>query len=576
VRDFMTLRWPWIAAFAVFVACIPLFAVQHYFYGDWPNHLGMIGYFGEYLKAHGGVPATFDTVHTVGRATPMFYGNVYLPALGAMSAFVGPWMALALAVAGLLFLQFASVRALLWDITGDETIACAAAIIVTWEIYPLTDLYNRAAIPEFFAITALQTGSCLWALYARDPARHDRASIGGGLLITIAAAIHPPTALIGCLTFGVLWLASLLECPDRRRVLKRSLAIGAGTAGVLAPWLYVVAKFGKHLGIVHDSDTLLFFPTSMDTVSTRLSLVPSVGVNVRAVGTPYLDTQVSVPIAAAMVILSVLAVVARGRDRQARRAFIVAGICLTATLALFALSISPSAWKVLPKAFAIVQFPYRVVAFVNVAVLAAFSAVLAALGRDPSRAARSRRVLVAALLLATVGVGFKLPRCQGPGGGADAVVTDYVHPPGDWYYGDKGYTAADQFAKLAGPKAAVKLSVGAPHDFAAVGSTHVRVAARTQISTNVEAFPWNVLTIDGRPVPREATVADGVKLATWIDAGEHDVGYAFHPDRIWSALRAVSLGLWVVWACYWAFGPALVRRLSRRRAEAPAYELPAS
>src|SRR5579871_2954186 len=108
----MTLRWPWIAACAVFVACIPLFGVDHYFYGDWPNHLGMIGYFAEYIKAHGWLPSMFNTKSTIGRATPLFYGNAFLPVLGTLSVFVSPWSALAIAVAGTLFLQFASVRAL--------------------------------------------------------------------------------------------------------------------------------------------------------------------------------------------------------------------------------------------------------------------------------------------------------------------------------------------------------------------------------------------------------------------------------------------------------------------------------
>jgi hypothetical protein len=99
-----------------------------------------------------------------------------------------------------------------------------------------------------------------------------------------------------------------------------------------------------------------------------------------------------------------------------------------------------------------------------------------------------------------------------------------------------------------------------------IGSTQVRADVRTEVSTNVQAFPWNVLTIDGHPVSHEETLSDGVKLATWIDAGEHDVGYAFRPDRAWVALRAMSLALFAVWACGAAFEPAIARRLSRRRA----------
>jgi hypothetical protein len=566
----MTLRWPWFAAFAVFVACIPLFAVDHYFYGDWPNHLGMIGYFGAYLRAHGALPATMHTVQTVGRSTTIFYGGTsFLPLLGTLSAFFGPWGAVSLGVAGLLFLQFASVRALLWDVTRDEVVSCAAATIATWAIYPLTDLYNRAAIPEFFAITALQTGTCLWILYARDPARHARASVGAGLLVAYGAGVHPPSALFGCLTFAVVWLASLVWCPDRRSLLKRSLAIGAAMVVVLAPWLYALGKFKSHLRIVKEAE-FLFYLTSLDAVSTRLSLVPTVGPDAKVVLCPSLDPQISVPIAAAAILLGLVALETLARDRQARRALAFAGVLAATTCALFALSTKPSAWKLVPKGLQAIQFPYRLVAFVNVAALATLTGVLAAFGRERSYTAGTRLVLALALGVAALGVGLKLPRCLGPGGGADAVVTDYVSPPGDWYYGLQDYATPDAFPQLPGgvPKQAVSLPVGRGGDFAVVGTVTVRLATPMQIGTNVQAFPWNVLTIDGRPLPHEATFADGFKLGAFVEAGVHVIGYEFHPDGAWSALRALSLLLLVAWAGTWAFGPALTRVLARRRAAA--------
>jgi hypothetical protein len=462
----ITLRWPWIAAFAVFVACIPLFAWNHQFFCDWPNHLAMIGYVGEYLKAHAVLPATFHTNETIGRATPMFYGNLYLPALGALSAVVGPRAALSVGVAALLLLQFASVRGLIWDVTRDEFVACGAAVIVTWAIYPLTDLYNRAAITEFFAITALQTGSCLWALYARDPARRGRAGLTAGLFLTLAAGIHPPTALFGGLTFAVLWLASFLWCPDRRRVLRGSLAIGAAAAFVLAPWLYVLTKFRGQLQIVRNNGPLFFYPTSLDAAATRLSLLPIVGPEVSAVSTPNLDPQISVPLAAAPILLAIVALAAGARDRQARRAFAFAAICAAAAWALFTLSTSLPAWQALPQAFTIIQFPYRLVAFVNMAALGALTGVLAALVRTDCPAARFRLVLAAGVVVATFGVGLKLPRCLESGSGADAVVTDYVNPPRAWYFGSDDYATPDAFPKfdVKAPQQLVKLKVGAPRD----------------------------------------------------------------------------------------------------------------
>jgi hypothetical protein len=574
----MTLKWHWIAVFAVFVACIPLFAWNHQFFGDWPNHVAMFGYFGEYLRTHGSLAAVFHTNDTVGRATPLFYNNLSLPALGALSAVVGPRVALTAAVAALLLLQFASVRALFLDATHDEGIACAAGVIVTWAIYPLTDLYNRAAIPEFFAITALQAGSCLWAFYARDPARREHASVAAGLLVTIAAGVHPPTALFGGLTFGVLWLASLVWCPDRRRVVLRTGLIAAGTAGVLAPWLYVLSRFGQDLKIVRQNGPLMFFPTSLDAVATRLSAVPTLGADPSGIGTPALDAQVSVPLGAACVLLTIAALAARARDPGARRAFVFAVVCAAATAVLFRLSTSAPAWESLPKALTVIQFPYRLVAFVNLAALGALTGVLAALARDGIPLRSARRVLAAGVIFATVAVGLKLPRCL-ESNSLEGIVADYVNPPNEMYFGHDDYATPDAFAQVdaAAPRQAVRLPVAAAPEFAVVHPAHVSLTARTQVTTNVQAFPWNVLTVDGRPVPRAGMLVEAGRLGAWLEAGEHDVGYQFRPDRAWSALRALSLALLALWACAGALGPRRpLRALAGARRRLRAWREPRS
>jgi hypothetical protein len=561
----MTLRWYWIGIFAVFVACVPLFAWDHPFYCDWPNHLGMIGYVGEYLKAHAGLPSTIDTNVVVGRATPMFYGNLYFPILGSLSAMFGPRAAVTIGAAVMLLFQFAGVRALVKDVSRDEAVACAAAVVVTWSIYPLTDLYNRSALTEFFAITALQTGTCFWAFYARDPARRERTSIVAGLFVTLAAGFHPPTALFGGLTFGVFWLASFIWCPDRKRVFLRSLAIAGAAAVVLAPWLYVLAKFGKQIQITGTG--LWWFHTSLDMAITRLSPFPWPGPEMSVVSTPNLDPQITVGLGVAVVLLGIVALVARARDRRARGAFAFAALCLAATVFLFVLSVSEPAWKWVPKSFTIVQFPYRLVAFIDMAALGALTGVLAALMREDGHVAPSRAVLAVAVVVAAFGVGLKLPRCLQSPAPLDAVVTDYMNPPRDWYFGYEDYSTAGAFVAVdaAQPKEPIKLVVGAPkRGFGIVNPTHIRAAKRTQISTNVQAFPWNLLTVDGHPVKHDATLVDGLRLATWVDAGEHDIGYTFKPDRTWLALRRLALALFVFWGLIAAFGPVLARRISWR------------
>jgi len=565
----MRLGWPWIGSFAVLVACIPLFAWDHHFFGDWPNHLAMIGYFGEYLKAHAALPAMFHTNETIGRATPLFYGQLCWPALGLLAAAVGPRGALSLLVAGLLVLQFASVRALVRAVTADETIACAAATIVTWAIYPLTDLYNRAAIPEFLAITSLQAGTCLWVRYARDPARYDRSSVWAALLVTVAIGTHPPTALFGGITFGVVWLTSLWLSPERRRVAVRSLPLALAGVLALAPWIYVMAKFGPHLGIVRGSGSLSWFPASLDAVRTRLSPLPTVGPDPTGMNTPNLDAQVSLPLVASLAVLGVAAVAARGRQRPSRGVLVLGIVCAGMAAALLVASVSTFSWRMLPKAFAIVQFPYRLVAFVNLAALVALAGVLAAVagGGDTRGLALGRRVLGFALVLAAAEVACKVPRCLASGSGDDAVVADYANPPRACYFGSEDYVTPDAFpaAGSAGPRRALALPVGGARGFGVAGAADVTVAARTLIVTNVQAFAWNALAVDGRVLRSDETVVDGIKLSAWVDAGTHDVRYRFRPAPAWRALRSIAMVTaagWMVVALAW---PTLRARRLRFR-----------
>lgn len=73
------IQWQQVGVLSVFVACIPLFAVDHHFFGDWHTHLAMVGYVGEHLRTHLTAPLVFHTNETIGRPTPLFYGNFFCP-----------------------------------------------------------------------------------------------------------------------------------------------------------------------------------------------------------------------------------------------------------------------------------------------------------------------------------------------------------------------------------------------------------------------------------------------------------------------------------------------------------------
>lgn len=103
-----------------------------------------------------------------------------------------PRIAVSMGVVVLLYLQFFCVRRLIEQVSQSEAAATLIATIVTWAIYPLTDLYNRAAIPEFIAITLLQSGVCLWLCFVNQPGQSGgtRLAHTAGFVLMLAAGTH--------------------------------------------------------------------------------------------------------------------------------------------------------------------------------------------------------------------------------------------------------------------------------------------------------------------------------------------------------------------------------------------------
>jgi hypothetical protein len=67
------------------------------------------------------------------------------------------------------------------------------------------------------------------------------------------------------------------------------------------------------------------------------------------------------------------------------------------------------------------------------------------------------------------------------------------------------------------------------------------------VQTDVVAFPWNQMLLDGQPAPPEQVRAASDQLTVFVPPGEHTLGYRPVPDRVWLVLRRVSLagfGLW--------------------------------
>lgn len=543
----MRVDWPWAAAVAVLVACIPLFAWQHAFFGDWQNHLAMVRYVGEHLKAHGTLPLAFHTEETIGRATPMFYGNFYLPAAGLLSAFIGARATLSVLIAGALVLQFVCVRALVWDRTRDQHAAAAVAVAVTWAIYPLTNAFNRGAMAEFIATTLLQAGLCVWLTFARDPSSPGagRRARTAALLLTLAAGVHPPTALVGGITGGWFWLVSWRLSPDPRRVLRTSLRIAPFAAALLSPWIYLVVKMRSQLQISKVFASIWWFHSSLDAVATRLSPVPTAGRDSSRVTTPNLDAQINLGLLLAALVLLVWWLRRRRQHGTPRGPLFLAGAAAVATIFWFVASTVEPFWVLLPETLQSIQFAYRLVAHINIALLVLVVALLEVGG---SNGKAPRIAIAVALAFAALGVAAKIPRCV-LSASDDLVVKDLFKLPDDhFFYGGDDYATPDMFTPASRAHEPVKhapVPIERTGGFGRVGRARIDVTQRTRLTTNVQAFAWNHLVVDGRSLPREEQLVDQLSLSTVVEPGTHEIGFELRPDLAWIFLRWCS-GLAVV------------------------------
>src|SRR5579864_528830 len=138
-------------AIPIVIACFPLLWLApihrhfHHALSDWDNNLWMIGYFGEYFRRHGSFPMTFNTDPWVGMPNPMFYGSLFFPLAGLLSALFGSALALRMVVVTLFWLQTTQVYRTIKAMDQDSYTAWAIAAVVAFAIYPLTNLYSRSS-----------------------------------------------------------------------------------------------------------------------------------------------------------------------------------------------------------------------------------------------------------------------------------------------------------------------------------------------------------------------------------------------------------------------------------------------
>jgi hypothetical protein len=87
----------------------------------------------------------------------------------------------------------------------------------------------------------------------------------------------------------------------------------------------------------------------------------------------------------------------------------------------------------------------------------------------------------------------------------------------------------------------VMLPVGtAGGSFGQVRVARVELAAPGWVITNIAAFPWSRVTVNGSEVALERQAAQAHRLALQLPAGIHVLQWEWRPDPIWRWLRLAA------------------------------------
>ena len=553
------------------------------FYVDWNNHLWLIEYFGASIK-HLCIPDMVNTRQLIGIPNTLFYGQKFYALLGLLSAFLGSAVTVRIMVFMVFLMQFFQVYRAAMKAGGARNISIGIAVIMTWAIYPLTNLYNRSALTEFFAVAFL---TCSLASFLcviihdsqKSASRYD--IIASGLFFVLAAVTHPLTALCGGLFLGILGVIALIFCERERKLwLLSYFAITALLSLlILSPWIYVLAQFNNKLPISAHTTTQFygsgFFPNSVDNILSRVSPLPldlrSIEKGIHDVITPYLDAQVALP----LIILIAVFIYIGWREKSikfdlgAYERTILWGSAVMLIIC-FAVSVCPKISGWLGGFFDILQFPFRLTNYVNLSALV----ILIILAGRISRANVHSQQVINVCLAFCIAISFS------------ALMLKLVHASvirqdstqfdeGSWaplpfgsnnhlndlpgsFYGAGDYSVADGFAKDTFsdvvPVIFRNFKVLDGQRFGQVGPLTVDLNKAAIVVTNIQPFPWNRILINGALQSQSDVTVIAGREAVVLPSGSYILKAVTRMDGVWKFLNLVSwVLLWGAMGVYTGF-----------------------
>jgi hypothetical protein len=390
-------RWHLIvppALIAILIA--PMVFTGSTFGGDWPTHLWLVQMQAENIS-HLGHPSLF-VQSGLGAFEPWyaFYGGTLYSITAAASVLSGGHtLATYIAsFAAAMAMAFGGFAWLARQIGLRGWTAYVAGFVFVTSAYYVADVYSRGAWAEFVATSAIP----LLVAAAIALLRAERWRVGPVLALVVSVVIfsgsHNITLLYGTI-FLALLAVSVAAAVGWRRLppLRRWIAVGGLgliSVGINFWFLLPDVAYGGRLTIAHSFSRIPSvnggMPLSLVLDPFRHSLV---GVM------PTLDLQI--PTLALVWSAAVLAVCWRGLAPVWRRLAVAVAVPAVPFLALI---LVPELWHSVPKLLWSVQFPYRLLSYVDYCVAALVMIAVLALVKRKRSAAWTALVVVGVLFAA--------------------------------------------------------------------------------------------------------------------------------------------------------------------------------
>jgi hypothetical protein len=415
LRSSMPTRWQLaLAAIVIAVLMGPMVLTGSTFGGDWPTHLWLVQMQARNIQALGH-PSLF-VQSSIGAFEPWyaFYGGT-LYSLTALGAILSGGHTLAVYILSFALAMAMAYGGFLWIARqcglGGFSAHIPALLFLTSSYY-LSDIFSRGAWPETVAISSIPLVVASGLALLRAPSWRLGPVMALVVSVVVLTGSHNITLLYGTVFLALLCVTVAIAVgrealPPTRRVLA-VVGLGLIATAVNLWFLLPDVAFEGKITIGHSFTTI---PSVTGGMPVSLLLDP-----IRHSQTPnYSTLDLQIPTLALVWALATMGLCWRSLPSVWRRL----AVALTITgLPFLAVACVPALWHAVPHLFWSIQFPYRLLSYIDTCVVGLVMIALIALLAQRRKGA-GRRAMTALVL---VGVVFAVVE------GAQAIVEGWNTP----------------------------------------------------------------------------------------------------------------------------------------------------